>query len=77
MTQPVSLEAFGISKEFGYMQHSDPVTSLSAANGAWDEMARNLPKYLMGSDFRSRVKSLPPFKMDALPINGQKTMQPM
>ena len=36
MAQPVSLEAFGLSKEFGYMQHRDPVTSLSAANGAWD-----------------------------------------
>jgi len=35
MTQPVSLEAFGLSKEFGYMQHRDPVTSLSSANGAW------------------------------------------
>ncbi|MEY2723330.1 MAG: hypothetical protein RIR93_146, partial [Actinomycetota bacterium] len=46
MSKSVSLEAFGISKEFGYMQHSDPVTSLSSANGAWDEMARNLPKYL-------------------------------
>ena len=71
MAQPVSLEAFGLSKEFGYMQHRDPVTSLSAANGAWDEMARNLPKYLMGSDFRSRVKSLPPFKMDALTSEGE------
>ena len=71
MTQPVSLEAFGLSKEFGYMQHRDPVTSLSAANGAWDEMARNLPKYLMGSDFRSRVQSLPPFKMDALASEGE------
>ena len=29
MAQPVSLEAFGLSKEFGYMQHRDPVTSLS------------------------------------------------
>ena len=71
MTQPVSLEAFGLSKEFGYMQHRDPVTSLSSANGAWDEMARNLPKYLMGSDFRVRVKSLPPFKMDALASEGE------
>ena len=71
MAQPVSLEAFGLSKEFGYMQHRDPVASLSAVNGAWDEMARNLPKYLMGSDFRSRVKSLPPFKMDALASEGE------
>ena len=71
MAQAVSLEAFGLSKEFGYMQHSDPVASLSAANGAWDEMARNLPKYLMGSDFRVRIKSLPPFKMDALANEGE------
>ncbi len=71
MAQPVSLEAFGLSKEFGYMQHRDPVASLAAVNGAWDEMARNLPKYLMGSDFRSRVKSLPPFKMDALTSEGE------
>ncbi|MFZ9808956.1 MAG: hypothetical protein ACO3D3_03850, partial [Candidatus Nanopelagicaceae bacterium] len=71
MTQAVSLEDFGLSKEFGYMQHSDPVASLSDANAAWDEMARNLPKYLMGSDFRVRVKSLPPFKMDALASEGE------
>ena len=59
MAKPVSLAEFGLTREFGYMQHQDPVRSLSSANEAWDEMARNLPKYLMGSDFRSRVKSLP------------------
>jgi len=71
MTKPVSLAEFGLSREFGYMQHQDPVRSLSAANEAWDEMARNLPKYLMGSDFRSRVKALPPFRMDALTSEGE------
>jgi hypothetical protein len=40
MAQPVSLETFGLSKEFGYMQHSDPVASLSAANAAWDELVQ-------------------------------------
>jgi hypothetical protein len=40
MAQAVSLEAFGLSKEFGYMQHSDPVASLSAENGAWDELVQ-------------------------------------
>lgn len=43
---PVSLSAFGLSREFGYMQHQDPVRSLSSANEAWDEMARIFPNTL-------------------------------
>ena len=68
---PVSLASFGLSREFGYMQHQDPVQSLSPSNEAWDEMARNLPKYLMGTDFRARVKKLPPFDLEALQGDGE------
>lgn len=53
------------------MQHRDPVAELSLENQAWDEMARNLPKYLMGSGLRSYVKSLPPFKIEALKSEGE------
>jgi indoleamine 2,3-dioxygenase len=68
---PVSLASFGLSRDFGYMQHQDPVRSLSPSNEAWDEMARNLPKYLMGTDFRARVKKLPPFDLEALQGDGE------
>jgi indoleamine 2,3-dioxygenase len=70
-SQVVKIEDFGLSEEFGYMQNVDPVTSLPAGNEAWDEMGRNLPKYLMGSDFRKRVKELPPFNLQTLNTEGE------
>ena len=69
--QPVKLSDFGLSEEFGYMQHTDPVTTLPPGNEAWDEMGKNLPKYLMGSDFRQRVKDLPAFKIETLKTDGE------
>ncbi len=69
--QIVKIEDFGISEEFGYMQNVDPVTSLPAGNEAWDEMGKNLPKYLMGSDFRKRVKELPPLNIQTLKTEGE------
>jgi len=69
--QPVKLSDFGLSEEFGYMQHTDPVVTLPPGNEAWDEMGKNLPKYLMGSDFRQRVKNLPAFKIETLKTDGE------
>ncbi len=69
--QPVKLSDFGLDEKFGYMQHVDPVTILPPGNEAWDEMGKNLPKYLMGSDFRQRVKDLPPFRIDTLKTDGE------
>ncbi|MFZ9790641.1 MAG: hypothetical protein ACO3C2_06100 [Candidatus Nanopelagicales bacterium] len=70
-SQVVKIEDFGLSEEFGYMQNVDPVISLPAGNEAWDEMGKNLPKYLMGSDFRKRVKELPPFNLQTLNTEGE------
>ena len=70
-SQVVKIEDFGLSEEFGYMQNVDPVTSLPAGNEAWDEMGKNLPKYLMGTDFRKRVKELPPFNLKTLNTEGE------
>jgi indoleamine 2,3-dioxygenase len=53
------------------MQHQDPIRSLSRENEAWDEMARNLPKYLMADNFRKRVAELPPFDLAALKSEGE------
>ena len=53
------------------MQHQDPIRSLSSANEAWDEMARNLPKYLMATNFRKRVAELPPVDLGALKGEGE------
>ena len=69
--QPVKLSDFGLSEEFGYMQHTDPVVTLPPGNEAWDEMGKNLPKYLMGTNFRQRVKDLPAFKIETLKTDGE------
>ena len=69
--QPVKLSDFGLSEEFGYMQHIDPATTLPPGNEAWDEMGKNLPKYLMGTNFRQRVKDLPAFKIETLKTDGE------
>jgi indoleamine 2,3-dioxygenase len=69
--QPVKLSDFGLSEEFGYMQHVDPATTLPPGNEAWDEMGKNLPKYLMGTNFRQRVKELPAFKIETLKTDGE------
>jgi indoleamine 2,3-dioxygenase len=69
--QPVKLSDFGLSEEFGYMQHVDPVVTLPPGNEAWDEMGKNLPKYLMGTNFRQRVKDLPAFKIETLKTDGE------
>ena len=68
---PVKISDFGITEEFGYMQEVDPVRHLGPANSAWDEMATNLPKYLMCVDFRERVKKLPKFEVSALASEGE------
>ena len=69
--QPVKLSDFGLSEEFGYMQHTEPVATLPPGNEAWDEMGKNLPKYLMGTNFRQRVKDLPAFKIETLKTDGE------
>ena len=70
-TAPIRLADFGITKEWGYMQTTDPVVSLGSANAEWDALARDLPKYLMGSGFRARVKAMPPFNVSALRGDGE------
>ncbi len=62
----VRLVDFGLSEEFGYLPHYDPAQSLSPGNEEWDEFALDIPKLLMGSDFRKRVKELKPFDISAL-----------
>jgi indoleamine 2,3-dioxygenase len=69
LSKPVKISDYGITEEFGYLPTQDPAQSLSPGNEAWDQMGRDLPKLLMGSDFRNRVKSLPDFKVDKL--NGE------
>ena len=69
MSKPVKISDYGITEEFGYLPTQDPAQSLSPGNEAWDQMGKDLPKLLMGSDFRNRVKSLPDFKVDKL--NGE------
>ncbi len=70
-SKPVKLADFGLSPEWGYLQHQDPLTQLPPGNEAWDEMGTNLPKYLMASDFRGRVENLPDFDLTKLSSDAE------
>jgi len=71
--KPVKIADFGITEEFGYLPSHAPALSLSAGNEEWDQFGRDIPKLLMGTDFRSRVKALPKFNLDKL--NGEAEIQ--
>jgi len=70
---PVKIADYGITEEFGYLPSYNPAQSLSAGNEEWDQFGKNLPKLLMGSNFRKRVKALPKFNIDKL--NGEAEIQ--
>lgn len=71
--KPAKIADYGITEEFGYLPSYDPAQSLSAGNEEWDQFGKDLPKLLMGSDFRKRVNSLPKFNVDKL--NGEAEIQ--
>ena len=73
MSTPAKIADYGITEEFGYLPAHDPAQSLSAGNEEWDQFGKDLPKLLMGSDFRKRVNSLPKFNVDKL--NGEAEIQ--
>ena len=64
---------YGITEEFGYLPAHDPAQSLSAGNEEWDQFGKDLPKLLMGTNFRKRVQALPKFNIDKL--NGEAEIQ--
>ena len=64
--KPVKIADFGITEEFGYLPTTDPAQSLSADNEEWDQFGKDLPKLLMSTTFRSKVKALPKFNIDKL-----------
>ncbi len=62
----VKISDFGITEEFGYLPAYEPAQSLSAGNEEWDQYGKDLPKLLMGTNFRARVRALPTFNVAAL-----------
>ena len=70
---PAKIADYGITEEFGYLPAHDPAQSLSAGNEEWDQFGKDLPKLLMGTNFRKRVKALPKFNIDKL--NGEAEIQ--
>ena len=62
----VKISDFGITEEFGYLPAYEPAQSLSAGNEEWDQCGKDLPKLLMGTNFRARVRALPSFNVAAL-----------
>ena len=70
---PAKIADYGITEEFGYLPSYDPAQSLSAGNEEWDQFGKDLPKLLMGNDFRKRVNALPKFNIDKL--NGEAQIQ--
>ena len=71
--KPAKIADFGITEEFGYLPAHAPALALSAGNEEWDQFGRDIPKLLMGSNFRSRVKALPEFNINKL--NGEAEIQ--
>ena len=70
---PAKIADYGITEEFGYLPAHDPAQSLSAGNEEWDQFGKDLPKLLMGTNFRKRVQALPKFNIDKL--NGEAEIQ--
>ena len=64
--KPVKIADYGITKEFGYLPSKDPAQSLSPGNEEWDQFGKDLPKLLMSTNFRAKVKALPKFNIDKL-----------
>lgn len=62
----VKISDFGITEEFGYLPAYEPAQSLSAGNEEWDQCGKDLPKLLMGTNFRARIRALPSFNVAAL-----------
>jgi len=73
MSKPAKIADYGITEEFGYLPAHDPAQSLSAGNEEWDQFGKDLPKLLMGTNFRKRVQVLPKFNIDKL--NGEAEIQ--
>lgn len=73
MSNPAKIADYGITEEFGYLPAHDPAQSLSAGNEEWDQFGKDLPKLLMGTNFRKRVQALPKFNIDKL--NGEAEIQ--
>ncbi len=73
MSTPAKIADYGITEEFGYLPAHDPAQSLSAGNEEWDQFGKDLPKLLMGINFRKRVQALPKFNIDKL--NGEAEIQ--
>jgi len=71
--KPAKIADFGITEEFGYLPAYAPAQALSAGNEEWDQFGRDIPKLLMGTNFRSRVKALPEFNISKL--NGEAEIQ--
>ncbi|NBQ60247.1 MAG: hypothetical protein EBU41_03850 [Actinobacteria bacterium] len=71
--KPAKIADYGITEEFGYLPSYDPAQSLSAGNEEWDQFGKDLPKLLMGTNFRKRVQALPKFNIDKL--NGEAEIQ--
>ena len=70
---PAKIADYGITEEFGYLPAHDPAQSLSAGNEEWDQFGKDLPKLLMGTNFRKRVQALPKFNIDKL--DGEAEIQ--
>ena len=71
--KPAKIADFGITEEYGYLPAHAPALALSAGNEEWDQFGRDIPKLLMGTNFRSRVKALPDFNINKL--NGEAEIQ--
>ena len=64
------LEAFGMSRDRGFLPKQDPLDRLPAAYARWEELGRDLPKLLVSAQMRGTLDRLPvldPSALEGLP----------
>lgn len=65
----VNVSQFEINPIRGFLPSQDPLRQLPAAFDAWEDVAQNLPKYLIAQKVRATVQKLP--VLDVSKLNGR------
>lgn len=62
----MDLKAFDVDPIRGFLPTTDPLVRLPQAFDAWENLAQQLPKFLVSDSIRAFVKPLPPFETSKL-----------
>lgn len=62
----MTFASYGFDPQRGFLPAADPLEQLPAEFGAWEELARNLPKLLVSERLRGRLEQAPAFPIERL-----------